>query len=92
MSVFLKDYQTSVKAEFRHGDTVTCEAIAIKCPDGWVIDGIETLPVWRCHGHAKAILQRFVEISGMPVRAMEINEGSESFWEHMTELGINAAS
>jgi len=51
--------------------------------------GIETLPVWRCHGHAKAILQRFVEISGMPVRAMEINEGAESFWDHMTDLGIN---
>jgi hypothetical protein len=75
--------------EYRIGPEVTCEAVAIKCPDGWIIDGIATLPTWRCQGHARAVLERIVEISGMPVRAMEIDPGAEEFWAHMTELGIN---
>jgi hypothetical protein len=90
--VFVRDHGHLVKAEYRIGPEVTCEAVAIKCPDGWVIDGIETLPTWRCHGHARAILERIVEISGMPVRAMEIDPGAEEFWAHMTELGINLAN
>ena len=78
--------------EYRIGPEVTCEAVAIKCPDGWIIDGITTLPTWRCHGHARAVLERIVAISGMPVRAMEIDPGAEEFWAHMTELGINLAN
>ena len=81
-----------VEAEYRVGPEVTCEAVAVKCPDGWVIDGIATLPAWRCHGHARAVLERIVEISGMPVRAMEIDHGAEEFWAHMTALGINQAN
>jgi hypothetical protein len=68
---------------------VTCEATAIKCSDGWIIDYIGTIPDQRLKGHARAVLERFVEISGMPVRAMEIDPGAEDFWWHMTELGIH---
>jgi len=57
-----------------------------------VIDGIETLPTWRCHGHARAVLERIVAISGMPVRAIEIDPGAEDFWAHMSEIGINLAN
>ena len=90
--VFVRDYGHLVKAEYRIGPEVTCEAVAIKCSDGWIIDGIETLESWRRQGHARAILERLVEISGMPVRAMEIDRGAETFWEHMTELGIHIAN
>jgi hypothetical protein len=90
--VFVRDYGHIVKAEYRIGPEVTCEAVAIKCPDGWIIDGIETLPTWRGHGHARSVLERIVEISGMPVRAMEIDPGAEDFWAHMTEIGINLAN
>lgn len=79
-------------AEYRIGPEVTCEAVAIKCPDGWIIDGIGTLPTWRRHGHARAVLERIVEMSGMPVRAMEIDPGAEEFWAHMTDCGINLAN
>lgn len=90
--VFVKDYGYLVKTQYRVGPEITCEAVAIKCPDGWVIDGIETLMQWRGLGHARATLERIVEISGMPVRAMEIDPEAEEFWEHMTELGINLAN
>jgi hypothetical protein len=90
--VFVRDFGMRIEAEYRVGPEVTCEAVAVKCPDGWVIDGIATLPAWRCHGHARAVLERLVEISGMPVRAMEIDHGAEGFWEHMTTLGINRAN
>lgn len=90
--VFVRDYGHLVMLEYRIGPEITCEAVAIKCPDGWIIDGIETLPTWRCHGHARAVLERIVEISGMPVRAVEIYPGAEDFWAHMTELGINFAN
>jgi GNAT superfamily N-acetyltransferase len=89
MSVFLKDRGFRVDAEYRIGDIVTCEAVAIKHPEGWIIDGIGTLPQWRGKGHARAVLQRLVEVSGMPVFAMDINQGAEGFWEHMAEAGIN---
>lgn len=79
-------------AEYRQGDEVTCEAVAIKCPDGWVIDGLRTLQRWQKQGHARAVLERIVEISGMPVRAVVIEPGAEAFWAHMTELGINLAN
>lgn len=90
--VFVRDYGHLVMLEYRIGPEVTCEAVAIKCPGGWIIDGIATLPTWRCQGHARAVLERIVKISGMPVRAIEIDPGAEEFWAHMTTLGINLAN
>jgi len=87
--VFVKDYGVFVIAEYRVGPEVTCTAKAIKNPDRWIIDGIETLPEWRGKGHASAVLRLLVELSGMPVNASIIDRGAEGFWEKMTRRGIN---
>ena len=88
-NIFVQDRGIRIAVEYRVGPEVTCEAVAIKSPDGWIIDTIETLPKWRRKGHARAVLEPIVEISGKPVYAMEIAPEAEDFWKHMTELGIN---
>ena len=89
-NIFFRDYGLRVTAEYRVGPEVTCEVVALKWSDGWIIDKLETRHEWRRKGHAKAVLEFLVKVSGMPVRACVIYPEAEAFWDHMTELGINA--
>lgn len=88
--VYLRDYGIRITAEYRNGPIVTCEATFIREPDGWIVDEIFTRPESRRRGHAKAILQRIVEFSGMPVVPHLILEEAKPFWREMAKEGICA--
>jgi GNAT superfamily N-acetyltransferase len=65
-----------------------CVAEVIAEDRGWVIDRICTEPGWRKKGYAKALIQKIVELSGKPARALVISSPSAGFWQRMQELGL----
>jgi len=86
--IFLKDDGIGVRAEYRRGDEVTCDARAIKCPDGWIVDRIETPEEYRNRGYAQKVVKAFKDISGMPVRVLEIEPEAFDFWRKMQGRGL----
>lgn len=88
MNIFWKDYGIEINIEYRNGPEVISFARVLKHPENWIVDWIDTLPIYRKKGYAQAIVRKIVEISGAPVNPFEIEHDAIGFWEKMEKLGL----
>ena len=82
-NIFIKTQGLKIYVEYRIGPEVVGEAQALRCPGGWIIEGITVEYRYRRKGIATAIIKYLNMLSRGPVCVLAISSEALDFWRNM---------